>query len=168
MSSPRVVLDTSVLSAFHTARWFDAIGFWRPNWAPTVSERAWTREFVPNHGVDGRPDWLTVAAADLSRLAVRARGQLSKSDWTCRELAEHHERAMLVTNDSAMKNVAERRDLEVVWGTAFAKATYERCGMTPTEFEDGVSLYVDDVYLPQPVATVLATAEKPGDRASGP
>lgn len=167
MNSRRLVLDTSVLSAFHAAGWFEALAFWHPEYIPTVSESVWYGEFDPHHGVDEPPGWLTVVGADLTRLDVRAMGQLGETDWTCVELADRYERTRLVTNDRAMKNVAEDRDVESAWGTEFAMETFERCGMTPSEFESGVPSYVDDVRLPDRVADELAATEKPDEDPGG-
>lgn len=161
MSDGRLVLDTSVLSAFHAAGWFDALAFWYPGRSPTVSRSVWTREFVPHHDVGGQPEWLTVVNADLDRLDIRVRGQLGEADWTCVELGERYDRTTLVTNDDGIRTVAECRNVEVVWGTAFAMETYEGCGLAPSEFETGVPGYVEDVHLPEAVASELAATEKP-------
>lgn len=163
MSDRRLVLDSSVLSSFHAAGWFDALAFWHPERSPMVSEHVWTREFVPHHDVNDRPGWLAIEEADLGRLDVQVRGQLGPADWTCVELGERYANATLVTNDDGMRTVADRRDVDVVWGTAFAMETFRRCGLTPGEFETGVPGYVEDVHLPDDVASELAAAEKRDD-----
>lgn len=86
---------------------------------------------------------------------------MSKADWCCIVAAEEN-RAQLVTNDYALKNRAEERDIPTIWGTAFVIKTYRKCGISIDEFDNGLTAYVDDVTLPDDVAEELRGTEKPG------
>jgi hypothetical protein len=48
----------------------------------------------------------------------------------------------------------------VEWGTHFVIRTFESCGISRTDYEDGVDTYLGDVTLPDAVEDEVRTAEK--------
>lgn len=161
MSESALVLDTSILSALFESGWFDAPSFYRPDRTVLVSERVWNGEFGPHHDVESEPAWATVREPELESVRTQALGQLSLPDWSCIALAEQAEGTpTVVTNDRALRGVALRRDLDAEWGTHFVVRTFEACGITVPEFEEGVDTYLADVTLPGEVAAEVRNSEK--------
>lgn len=153
------VLDNAVLSSFYSAGWFHSLALYPPANALRVPERIWTDEFLPGRDVDAAPEWLTVQSVTaLPRTGVP--GALSEGDKACVALAERHA-SVLVTNDRKLIDAAESRDVETKWGTRFVIETFEKCGISQADFDEGVAAYRDDVYLPDAVARKLMQAEKP-------
>jgi hypothetical protein len=159
-SAPSLVLDNSILSAFRAAGWFHSFGFWCGEYQPSVSQRIWREEFLPHHDVTSKPDWLVVSSADLKSVQTSARGQLSKADWTCIGLAEKHEEGRIITNDRALREVAQNRDIAAEWGTKFAIETFERCGISKREYDAGKSRYISDTLISGDIANAVRSAEK--------
>jgi hypothetical protein len=156
------VIDNNVLSAADAAGWFESISFWKHDGDANivVSKRVWEKEFLGTHdGVLGTPAWLDVRESNLDELTVQSQGQLSVEDWTCVAVAEQ-EGGRVVTNDQALYSRFEERGGTATWGTKFLKRTFERCGITPESFDDGVERYVDDVFLPDEVVEAFRNAEK--------
>ena len=86
---------------------------------------------------------------------------MSKPDWSCIALAEQAAGdTTVVTNDMALREVAIRRDLNAEWGTHFVIRTFKACGITLSEFEEGVEAYLSDVILPTEVADEVRQTEK--------
>lgn len=159
-SSARLVIDNSVLSAFHTAGWFQSLSFWQQSFELATSRRIWDGEFEPKHALDDIPPWLHIESATLETTEAVAAGQLSQADWSCIALAEAVDHGQVVTNDQALHAIASDRECDVLWGTKFAIQTYEQCGISESDFESGQSLYIDDVLLPDAVITEIESAEK--------
>lgn len=160
-SNSTLVLDNSVLSALFAAGWFDAPSFYWPDQSILVSARVWNGEFVPYHDAEGEPAWATVRETDLESVRTQALGQLSKPDWSCIALAEAAEGdSTVVTNDRTLREVATRRDVTAEWGTHFVIRTFESCGISRTDYEDGVDTYLGDVTLPDAVEDEVRNAEK--------
>lgn len=103
---------------------------------------------------------MTIEEAELEAVQTGALGRLSRADWSCIALAEAAGSATIVTNDRALRDVAQQRDLGAVWGTKFVLETFEECGITEDEFEAGVEVYISDVTLSERVANELRTTEK--------
>lgn len=157
-SASPLVLDNSILSAFRVAGWFQSFKFWCSDYRPTVSRRIWENEFVPHHDVTSKPEWLVVTPADLERVQTAARGQLSKADWTCIALAKEHGR--LITNDRALRQVAQNHDITAEWGTKFAIETFEQCGISVNGYDKGKEKYISDTLISGNVADAVRSAEK--------
>lgn len=161
MSNATLVLDNSVLSALFAAGWFEAPSFYSPDQSILIPARVWNDEFSPYHDIEDEPTWATVQAAGLESVQTQALGQLSKPDWSCIALAEApDERSILVTNDRALREVAIRRDVNAEWGTHFVIRTFESCGISISDYEDGVDTYLTDVTLPEEVEDEVRNAEK--------
>jgi len=161
MSNSTLILDNSILSALFAAGWFDAPSFYRPDQSILVSARVWTDEFIPYHDVEGEPTWATVQEADLEAVQTQALGQLSKPDWSCIALAEAADGTpTVITNDRALREVAIRRDVTAEWGTHFVIRTFKSCGISISDYEDGVGTYLGDVTLPGDVEDEVRNAEK--------
>lgn len=161
MTSSTLVLDNSILSALFSAGWFDAPSFYRPDQSILVSARVWNSEFLPYHDIESEPTWAAVREADLDSVQTQALGQLSKPDWSCIALAEGTDgNPTVVTNDRALHEVATRRDVSAKWGTHFVIRTFESCGISITDYEDGVDTYLRDVTLPGEVEDEVRKAEK--------
>lgn len=161
MSESGLVLDNSILSALFTSGWFDAPSFYRPDQPVLISDRVWNGEFTPYHDVESTPAWATVRRVDLEAIQTQALGQLSKPDWSCIAVAEQVESdPAIVTNDRALREVALRRDLNAEWGTHFIIRTFKACGITVSDFAEGIDTYLADVTLPAEVATEVRNTEK--------
>jgi len=161
MSKPALVLDNSILSTLFASGWFDAPSFYRPDRLVLISDRVWNREFSPYHEIESEPAWATVQEADLESVQTQALGQLSKPDWSCIALAEGAKGdTTVVTNDKALREVAIRRNLDAEWGTHFVIRTFTACGITISEFEEGVGTYLSDVTLPTEVADAVRHTDK--------
>lgn len=161
MGESGLVLDTSVLSALFESGWFDAPAFYRPGQSIYISDRVWTDEFSPYHDVACVPEWATVRRSDLEAVQTPALGQLSIPDWSCLAVAEQANGSQtVVTNDRTLRAVAHRRDIAVEWGTHFVIRTFEACGISVSDFADGVDTYLVDVTLPSDVAEDVRTTEK--------
>lgn len=161
MSNPALVLDNSILSALFASGWFDTPSFYRPDRSVLISDRVWNREFSPYHEIESEPAWATVRETNLESVHTQALGQLSKPDWSCIALAEQAAGdTTVVTNDRALREVAIRRDLNAEWGTHFVIRTFKACGITLSEFEEGVEAYLSDVILPTEVADEVRQTEK--------
>lgn len=161
MSESVLVLDNSILSALFTSGWFDAPSFYGPDQAVLISDRVWNGEFTPYHDIESTPAWATVRQADLEGVQTQALGQLSKPDWSCIALAEQAKGdSTVVTNDRALREVTLRRDLNAEWGTHFIIRTFKACGITVSDFADGIDTYLSDVTLPTEVATEVRNTEK--------
>jgi rRNA-processing protein FCF1 len=153
-----VVLDTNVLSSFHTAGWFDGLGTWPPDTEVLATEAVWL-EFQEYASIE-QPDWLGVEAVDLDRIETRTPGALAPADWSCLALVDAREGARLVTNDRGIHTVAQRRDVPFEWGTRFLLRTFQRCGLTRATLDAGQDVYIDDLGLPEEVAAEIRTATK--------
>lgn len=161
MSKPALVLDNSILSALFASGWFDAPSFYRPDRSVLISEQVWSREFSPHHDIKSEPAWATVRETRLESVQTKALGQLSKPDWSCIALAEQAEGdTVVVTNDRALREVAVHRNLDAEWGTQFVIRTFQACGISVSEFEEGVGTYLADVTLPAEVADEVRDTEK--------
>ncbi|WP_340099670.1 hypothetical protein [Salinibaculum salinum] len=161
MSESVLVLDNSVLSSLFAAGWFDAPSFYRPEQLVLISDRIWNEEFSPYHDVESEPAWATIREADLEIVQTQALGQLSKPDWSCIALAEEIEgNPIVVTNDRALREVTMRRDIHAEWGTHFIIRTFKGCGITVSDYEEGVEMYLGDVTLPGEVAAEVRSTEK--------
>lgn len=161
MSNSALVLDNSVLSALFASGWFDAPSFYWPDRSILVSDRVWNGEFSPYHSLEREPKWLTVREADLESVRTQALGQLSKPDWSCIALAEQAKGSpAVVTNDRDLRKVANRRDVNAEWGTRFVVRTFKACGITASDFEEGIDTYLADVTLPGEVADEVRNTEK--------
>jgi predicted nucleic acid-binding protein len=154
MSRP-LVLDTNVLSSFAAVGWLESVGIW--NREILATERVW-EEFLEFADRD-RPEWLSVEEADLEQVETDAPGALSIPDWSCLALCLTAD-AILITNDRAMHSVAEHHGVPFDWGTRFLLDTFEQCGLSKSELEDGRTEYVADLGLPDDVDDVLRNAEK--------
>jgi hypothetical protein len=154
-----LVLDNNVFASFEAAGWFDAPAFWSQDYRIVTSELIWD-EFIHDREIDAPPDWLSVESVDLDIVSTPAVGQLSRQDWSAVALLEETGGGRLVTNDKALLEVTEDRGHEAEWGTSFAIRTYERCGISVSEFEEGVEPYVEDLYLHPDVADELRSSEK--------
>lgn len=161
MSKPALVLDNSVLSALFVSGWFDAPSFYRPDQPIHITDRVWNEEFCPHHDIEREPDWATVREADLEAIQTQALGQLSKPDWSCIALAEEVAgNPTVLTNDRALREVANRRGVSAEWGTHFVIRTFKACGITVSDFAEGVDTYLTDVILPDEVADEVRNTEK--------
>lgn len=161
MSNSALVLDNSILSALFSSSWFDAPSFYWPDQSILVSARVWNGEFSPYHGIESEPGWLAVREADLESIQTQALGQLSTPDWSCIGLAEQTEGSpIVVTNDHALREVANRRNVNAEWGTHFVIRTFKACGISISEFERGIDTYLKDVTLPVDVDDEVRNTEK--------
>jgi hypothetical protein len=160
MGRPWLVLDNSVLSAFANAGWFHGPQVWDAEYQLVTSRRIWESEFLPYHPVENTPEWLSIHEIDLEDAHAEIPNKLSLHDWSGVIAAERPERSVLTTNDFAMKKTAERRDIETLWGTAFAIQTYQKCGISVDEFDIGVDEYISDVTLGPDIATELRNTQK--------
>lgn len=161
MSESALILDNSVLSALFASGWFDAPSFYRPDQCVGISERVWHDEFTPYHDVSSEPSWATVREANLEAIQTQALGQLSKPDWSCIGVAEQFDgNATVVTNDRALREVADQRDVDAEWGTHFVIRTFKACGISVSDFSDGVISYLEDVTLPSDVEEEVRNTEK--------
>lgn len=161
MSDSALVLDNSILSALFTAGWFDAPSFYWPDQLIIVSARVWNGEFSPYHSVESEPDWITVREANLESVQTQALGQLSMSDWSCIAVAEQiGGDSTVVTNDRALREVADRRNVNAEWGTHFVIRTFKACGISVPDFEGGIDAYLADVTLPGEVENEVRDTEK--------
>jgi hypothetical protein len=154
-----LVLDNNVFASFEAAGWFDAPSFWSSKYRIVTSESIWD-EFTYNREIGSPPDWLSVESADLDTVSTPAVGQLGRQDWSAVALLEEAGGGRVVTNDKALLEVTEDRGHEAEWGTSFAIRTYERCGISVSEFEGGVEPYIEDLYLRPDVADELRSSEK--------
>ncbi|MFC6724094.1 hypothetical protein ACFQE1_06835 [Halobium palmae] len=155
------VIDNCIFSSFMVSDWFDSMDFWRPDYDLLATRRVWEEEFLPFHEVEGPPDWLCLHEVDLSGVDVQALGPVSKKDWSCIALAEDYDGdAAVVTNDHDLKMAVENRGLRAIWGTRFVIDTFERCGISVEDFEEGRPKYIDDATLPEPAIRELRDAEK--------
>lgn len=107
-----LILDANVLASFDTAGWFDSFAFWTAEWEIVTAERVWD-EYAVEQDIEAPPEWLTVETIDLNRIHAPTIGQLSRQDWSCIGLLETAATTKLVTNDSALKAIAEDRDQTV-------------------------------------------------------
>lgn len=161
MSDSALVLDNSVLSALFTAGWFDAPSFYWPERTILVSTHVWNNEFTQYHDIEEEREWITVREPDLESVRTQALGQLSKPDWSCIALAEQAEAdSTVVTNDRNLREVVNRRNGNAEWGTHFALRTFEACGISISDFRDGLDRYLADVTLPSEVQAEIRSAEK--------
>lgn len=161
MSDSALVLDNSILSALFASGWFDAPSFYWPDRSILVSARIWDSEFIPYHGLKSEPEWITVRETDLESVQTQAMGQLSIPDWSCIALAEETEGTnAVVTNDRALYEVANRRNGNAEWGTRFVIRTFKACGITVSDFEEGIDTYLADVTLPDEVEDEVRNTEK--------
>jgi len=161
MSKQGLVLDNSVLSSLFASGWFDAPSFYTPDHTILVPARVWNGEFTPYHDLERERDWITVREADLGSVQTQALGQLSKPDWSCIALAEQFDgTATVVTNDRALRTVTDRRDVDAEWGTHFVIRTFKACGISVSEFGEGVETYLSDVTLPSDVKDEVRNTEK--------
>lgn len=161
MSNSALVLDNSILSALFSSSWFDAPSFYWPDHSILVSARIWNNEFSPYHGIESEPEWITVREANLELVQTHALGQLSVPDWSCIALAEQTEGStIVVTNDHALRGVANRRNVNVEWGTHFVIRTFKACGISVSDFERGIDTYLADVTLPVDVEDEVRNTEK--------
>lgn len=157
---PRLVVDNSVLSAFHNAGWLDGPRVWKSKFDLVTPQRVWEGEFRPHHSQKKLPRWLSTVSVDLTQSESEVPNRLSLHDWSGIIAAESVDGSVLVTNDSDMKDTAERRGVETLWGTAFAIQTFQTCGISVESFENGVDNYVDDVTLNDRVVADLRSTEK--------
>ncbi len=153
-----IVLDTNVLSSFHTAGWFDGLGTWPPDTDVLATDRVWT-EFQDYVSIE-QPDWLTIEVVNLDRIETRTPGALAPADWSCLALVDGREGARLVTNDQGIHSAAERREVPFEWGTRFLLRTFQRCGLTRSDLDTGQKRYIEDLGLPGDVAAEIRTATK--------
>jgi hypothetical protein len=161
MSKPALVLDNSVLSSLFTAGWFDAPSFYSPEQRIFVSDSVWNGEFTPYHEIESEPDWIDIREVDLESVRTRALGQLSRPDWSCIAIAEQLDgNSTVVTNDRALRSVTDRREVDAEWGTHFVIRTFKACGISVSEFEEGVEAYLSDVTLPSDVEEEVRNTEK--------
>lgn len=161
MSKTALVLDNSVLSSLFASGWFNAPSFYRPDHTILVPARVWNGEFTPYHDLEHERDWVTIRETDLESVQTQALGQLSKPDWSCIALAEQFDgTATVVTNDRALRTVADRRGVDAEWGTHFVIRTFKACGISVSEFEEGVETYLSDVTLPRDVKDEVRNTEK--------
>lgn len=161
MSDSSLVLDNSVLSAIFGSGWFHLPSFYTPDQQVLIPRQLWEQEFIPFHDLDSAPHWATIQEADLTSVKTKALGQLSKYDWSCIALAEQNNGdPLILTNDRTLREVANRRDLCVEWGTNFVLRTFKACGITTEEFKDGVETYLGDVTLPENVKEDVRSTEK--------
>lgn len=156
--SSTYVLDTNVISSFKTAGWLDAIEIWLPKKNVVASEAVW-EEFQDYTSIE-QPDWLSIEEAQLERVETQTPGALARADWSCIAVVEEYEDARLVTNDRGIHTVAKRRGIPREWGTRFLLRTFQRCGLSKDELEDGVEAYVDDLRLPEDVEDELRNTTK--------
>lgn len=161
MSDPRIVLDNSVLSAFEAANWFHGPKVWTGEFDIVTTQRIWDDEFLPHHKKKTSPSWLSIIEVNLEDVEVDVPGKISLHDWSGVIAAELIEGSVLTTNDRAMKNTAEYRNISTLWGTAFAIQTYKKCGISVDAFDQGVPDYIDDVTINGEVANELRNSEKP-------
>jgi hypothetical protein len=153
------VIDNAVLSSFYSAGWYQSLQIYPPAEELFVPERVWKDEFIRHRDVASKPDWLTVeTVTDVAY--PKLPGAVSEHDASCLALAEE-QGGSIVTNDQKLIEVADERGVGSKWGTRFAIETFEECGISQTEFDDGVDSYRDDVWLPEHVCEKLSTAEKP-------
>lgn len=150
-----LILDANVLIGFNEAGWLDTIEFWMPEYRPIVPKPIWDDELVLS---DVPPDWMEVVEVN-GRIQVEDPGQLSKYDWNCIVLAEQED-GVLITADSELRNRAQERGVEVQWSASFAIQTFEECGISEGEYEDGLNGYISDARLDDDIEKELREAEK--------
>lgn len=160
MSESAFVLDNSVLSAFTGSGWFESIAFWSDTHELVTSERIWENEYVPHHDRTVAPDWLSVEEANLNELVTERSVRLGDADYSLIRLTEERSDCVLVTNDKRILTKAEENDLGNMWGSKFLKETFEQCGISREDYQDGFSRYVEDVPINSEVRQVLREAEK--------
>lgn len=154
----RYILDTNVLSSFHSAGWFEGLEIWYPDHEVIVSEEVWS-EFT-RHTDRSAPEWLRIETVDLDGIQTDRPGALAPADWTCIALGTRLEDSTIVTNDTGIRNVVERRSLRCEWGTLFLLRTFRKCGFSKSRLDAGVEQYVTDLWLPDDVAQEVRSAEK--------
>jgi hypothetical protein len=154
----RYVLDTNVLSSFHSAGWFEGLEIWSPDYELIVSEAVWS-EFM-EYADRFVPDWLRIEVVDLGEIRTERPGDLAPADWTCIGLGTRLDDSVIVTNDTGIRNVVERRNLRCEWGTLFLLRTFRRCGISKSQLDDGAAQYISDLWLPDEVAQEIRSAEK--------
>lgn len=158
MSNPDILLDNVVLSAFAYAGWFENLEFWAEDRTLYVPQRVWSQEFEPMSDLEKPPDWISCKAIE-NPIEPDQPGRLSDCDWSCCIVADDQD-AVLVTRDRALKKTAEQRGITTMWAAKFMKTTFESCGISITEYEKGLPLWIDDGYPPQEVKSMLKNAEK--------
>jgi len=158
MSREYLVLDNSLLSAFAAAEWFDSIEFWATDYGIVTTDRVWSREFEPHHGV-ARPGWLETEAVDITNLDSRP-VELGGADWSLIRLADSVDDAILVSNDGRLGDEADARGIEHIWGAKFLIQTFQACGIDSHSYEVGLPVFIDDVPMPESVIDELHNAEK--------
>ncbi|MFC5972071.1 hypothetical protein ACFPYI_12090 [Halomarina salina] len=159
MSRPAgFILDTNVLSSFYAVDWLSNLSFWHPErmlWSP---ERVWT-EFTAYHNAE-QPSWLEIHDVALEDVEVEDPMRLATADWACIILAETMDDGCVVTNDRAMHDAAEQRDVSYQWGTQFLLSTFHGCGISELELSAGLSEYTTDLGLTDRVVAEVKSAEK--------
>ena len=155
----RYILDTNVLSSFHSAGWFEGLAIWYPDHEVIVSGEVWS-EFTKNAD-RSVPEWLRIETVDLDVIQTDRPRALAPADWSCIALGTRLENSIIVTNDTDVRKVAERRGLRYEWGTLVLLRTFRKCGFSKSRLDAGVEQYVTDLWLPDEVAQEVRSAEKP-------
>lgn len=159
MSSGELVLDNSILSAFHECGWFRDIEHWQAEYSIYTSARIWEEEFAENRAGTDVPPWLEVREIPLPGITHLDRS-LGKPDWSLIYLAHGCSDPTLVTNDVRLKETTEEEELTAVWGSKFLKQTFESCGISVNSYRTNLDIYLEDSFLGPEVESVLESAEK--------
>lgn len=156
--SNSIVLDNSVLSSFHTAEWFGSLEKLSVDHHLIASNAIWS-EFENGRKIGSPPHWLTVDEVDRLPFIENV-GELSTQDLTCIALGEINS-AMVVANDRKLKETAEDRGLQAVWGTSFMLDIFRSCMISKSALDAGEQSYIEDLYLNERVENEIYQAEKP-------
>jgi len=154
----RFVLDTNVISSLIAVDWLDGVECWLPEREVHASRRVW--EEIQVRWDLAEPEWLELQSVDLDGVQDDFPGSISPQDWSCIVLAESEAKACVVTNDTGMHTVADRRETPWMWGTAFVLSTFKQCGITKPELSAGTEEYADDLGLNEEIVAEIRAAEK--------
>lgn len=153
------VLDTNVISSFYAVGWLSGLETWHSDYEIVAPERIWAE--VQDYWSLDPPEWLQITSVDLEGAEDDHPGSISLPDWSCVILAESVEQRCIVTNDQGIRSVAKRRETPCIWGTRYLISTFERCGISEAELDDGQEEYADDLGLSNEVIEEIEGAEKP-------
>lgn len=153
-----IVLDNSVLSSFHTSQWLESLEKLSDQHTLLASKSIWG-EFKDGRKIESSPEWLMVERVDRLPFMENI-GELSEQDLTCIALGEIYS-GIVVANDQKLKEVAEHRGLQAIWGTKFMLDIFESCRISESELERGKQDYIQDLYLNERTEQAIHQAEKP-------
>lgn len=158
MNKDSLILDANVLISAYQSNWFKNLTFWNDKYNLLTPKAVWEHEFTPYHDVDNIPDWLSVIEVTES-ITIPNPGQLSQQDWRGIVLARGKD-GVLITNDKSMKKQAEKLGVSTQWSAGFLIQTFEKCGISTSEYHSGLETYIADSFLNDRVTDELQSAEK--------